>query len=423
MIIKKILRPFYHKLQYLYLRYIEENLYRFHQKKALKRLKDKTRYKCVFFALVDSVWKCDSVYQEMLNDPRFEPVILICPVVNYGQENMVRTMDKCSLFFKEKGYDFILAFNKESGEYIDVKKELSPDIIFYTNPYSGLIDDRYYIDKFKDILTCYIPYFYASGNSEMFYNLPFHHYVWRYYCENESLKIEYEEKQRRKLKNVVPTGYCVFDEFEKKKNKLNFNKVKKIIWAPHHMIEANPDVVLRNGFLHFYDIFFHLADKYAGKVEFVFRPHPVLKNKLYKHPDWGKNKTDEYYAKWRRYPYCSINEQGDYITAFYETDAIIHDCGSFITEYLYVNKPALFTDKTIFKKSQYWESAIEAIECYYRAECSQEIEEFIDKVVIGNNDKLEFKRTEYCKKYLYSEKMICNSIIENITRSIDQEIV
>lgn len=422
MILKEILRPIYHKLQHLYLRYIEENRYRFHQRRALKKLKNKKQYKCVFFALMDSVWKCDSVYQQMLNDPRFDPIILICPVVNYGHENMVSTMDKCALFFKEKGYDFILAFNKHTGEYIDVNRELSPDIIFYTNPYKGLIDDRYYIDKFKNILTCYIPYFFASGNSEMFYNLPFHHYVWRYYCENEFLKTEFELKQGRNLNNVVPTGYCVFDEFEKKKNRLTSNKVKKIIWAPHHMIEDNPYIVLRNSFLRMHDLFFHLADKYAGEVEFIFRPHPVLKNKLYKHSDWGKQRTDEYYSKWETYPYCSINERGDYISAFYETDAIIHDCGSFITEYLYVNKPALFTDKTKFDNSQYWRTAIEAIDCYYRAESNQEVEEFIDNVVLGNNDELKFKRTEYCKKYLYSEELICNNIIRNITRSIEQGI-
>ena len=423
MILKDILRPLYHKLHHLYFRFVEENIYRFYQKRTLKNLKDKNTYKCVFFALMDSVWKCDSVYQQMLNNPRFEPVILICPVVNYGYEHMVSTMDKCSLFFKEKGYDYILSFNKDTGEYIDVKEELSPDIIFYTNPYKGLIDDRYYIDKFKDVLTCYVPYFYASGNSEVFYNLRFHHYVWRYFCENEFLKTEFENRQGRRLNNIIPTGYCVFDEFEKKKNIRTSSNVKKIIWAPHHMIETNSEIVLRNSFLRFHNLFFRLAEKYAGKIEFVFRPHPLLRNKLYKHPDWCITKTDEYYTTWETVPFCSIREQGDYISIFYETDAIIHDCGSFITEYLYVDKPALFLDKTIFDSSLYWDTAIEAVECYYRADNEQEIEDFIDNVVLGQNDVLMSRRKEYSQKYLYAKEPISQNIIGNIIRSIDQEIV
>lgn len=422
MTFKDIIQLIYHRILNLSQRYLIESSYRFNQWRVLKRIKGKKQYKCVFFALMDSVWKCDSLYKQMLDDPRFEPIILICPVVNYGTENMIRTMEECANFFKAKGYDYILSYDKHSDNFIDVKKQLNPDIIFYTNPYKGLIDKRYYIDQFKDVLTCYIPYFYASGNAEMFYNLPFHHYVWRYFCESEFLKKEFEKAEKRNLRNVVPTGYCVFDEFKEELHPSDKKNIK-IIWAPHHMITTSSNIVLRNSFLRIYDLFFSLAQKYEGAIEFIFRPHPVLKNKLCNHPEWGKQKTDQYYKKWKTTPYCRIEERGDYIPLFYESDAIIHDCGSFITEYLYVNKPALFTDKTIFDTTQYWKSAIEAIDCYYRAETELEIEDFINNVVICRNDILKDKRAQFFKKYLYNERPIAHNIINNIAESIEKSIL
>ena len=71
---------------------------------------------------------------------------------------MVEEMERCYILFKTKGYNVIKSYNKEEENYLDVKKTCGPDIVFYTNPYKGLIDDRYYITNFLDCLTCYAPY-------------------------------------------------------------------------------------------------------------------------------------------------------------------------------------------------------------------------------------------------------------------------
>ena len=151
-------------------------------KKALRRLKKKDKINCVFFALFDSVWKYDNVYRLMADHPRFEPIILVCPIVNYGKDNMILRMNEAYEFYKQRGYNVIKSYDEGNDTYIDVKKELKPDIIFYTNPYETLIDKRYFITNFRNVLTVYVPY--SINNSSAFeanYNLILYNLLWRHY--------------------------------------------------------------------------------------------------------------------------------------------------------------------------------------------------------------------------------------------------
>ena len=128
-----------------------------------KMSSNKEKIRCVYFALDQAVWKCDGMYMIMKQSNYFEPIILVCPIVNYGRENMLKQMDACYYQMKKKGYDVWKAYDLEKDKYIDVYKDLNPDIIVYTNPYEGLIDNRYYIKNFENILTIYIPYFFGNN--------------------------------------------------------------------------------------------------------------------------------------------------------------------------------------------------------------------------------------------------------------------
>jgi hypothetical protein len=117
--------------------------------KVRKKALSKEKIKIAFFALNSSVWKYDGVYKIFEKDNRFEPIIVVCPTINYGYENMIFEMNKTFNFFKNKDYNVVKTLNNENNNYLDVKREINPDIIFYTNPYKGLIDDRYFITNFK----------------------------------------------------------------------------------------------------------------------------------------------------------------------------------------------------------------------------------------------------------------------------------
>ena len=102
-------------------------------KKALERCKSKRTLNCVFFAIYESVWKYDALYRLMEKHDRFNPVILVCPAVNRGKEHMIESLQHCYDSFKQRGYNVIMSYNYENETYVDVRKGLAPDIIFYTN--------------------------------------------------------------------------------------------------------------------------------------------------------------------------------------------------------------------------------------------------------------------------------------------------
>ena len=39
----------------------------------------------------------------------------------------------------------------------------------------------------------------------------------------------------------------------------------------------------------------NLLEKSYEELEICFKPHPGLKEKLYQHANWGKDKTEQYY--------------------------------------------------------------------------------------------------------------------------------
>jgi len=93
----------------------------------------------------------------MIESEKFEPIIVICPYTTFGKDLMEKEMKYAMSFFKKKGYRTVSTYNKKSKLWIDVKKTINPDIVFFTNPHH-ITKSEYYINNYLDRLTCYVPY-------------------------------------------------------------------------------------------------------------------------------------------------------------------------------------------------------------------------------------------------------------------------
>lgn len=393
-----------------------------HRKAVEKIRAKKGPLNVVFFAIFDSVWKYDLLYQLMEKDDRFNPVILVCPVVNYGRENMLSNMNKCYDLFSQKGYKVIRSYNEESDTYVDVRTELSPDVIFYTNPYKGLIDDRYYIKNYLDILTVYVSYNFPNAKSQDFnYGQLLHNLVWRRYVETRGELNTANTYPKNINLNARYTGYPGIDVFLNKNArfkdewKIKDGNVKRIIWAPHHTITEYA-AVFYSTFLDYCEYMFEIAEKYEGKIQICFKPHPLLKNRLEKL--WGKDKTQLYYTRWQNLRNGMVND-GDYEDLFMTSDAIMHDCGSFIGEYLYCRKPAMYLSNGKSFLEQYNELANKCLENYYIGKNKDDIKKFIENVIDGI-DPLKEKREEFFLKELLppSGRFASENIIEDLIKEL-----
>lgn len=392
-----------------------------HQEVLMQLRKKKGKINVLFFVINSSCWKFDSVYQEMARRKRYNPIILVCPQCDRGEEHKREQQQSCFEFFKAKGYKVVNSFDAATGSYIDART-LSPDILFYTNPYEGLIDERYYISNFSDVLTCYANYAFLNNDEKWAASLPLHKSVWKYFCEYDLTRHYNKVGTKLYYDNRVVVGYPMYDRFVDKGFagsdwKQQGSSKKRVIYAPHHTIEAD-GWIHYSTFLTTGEIMSSLRDKYKDQVQFVFKPHPLLKTKLYNMPGWGKARTDAYYKAWANAENSTFVDT-DYVDLFKSSDALIHDCGSFIVEYLYVQKPVMHLNTGKIKE-ELNEEVQEAYHAHYLMYEPSDIEHFITDVVIKGKDTKRQEREVVYKKLLIPPHN--RLVADNILNEIDCEL-
>lgn len=395
------------------------------QNKALSRIKNKEKVKVVFLLIHDADWKYDGVYRLMEKDERFDPIVLVCPFITYGKDFMVRVMNQSYDSFKKEGYQVIKALNEDSEKWLNVRLELHPDIVCFTSPWN-LTKPEYLLNNYLDILTCYVPYGYETSHlHDAYYNNDMQNLVWKFFIENEIHKQLSLKYSRNKAKNVIVSGYPGMDRFLISNNmpqnhwKIKDKNIKRIIWAAHHTIPGMGASLNYSTFMDYYEVMFQLAIQYKEQIQIAFKPHPILRENLSKDDVWGKEKTDLYYQKWSELNNGLLAE-GDYMDLFFTSDAMIHDCGSFLIEYLYTNKPVLYLWNDDSIPERFNEVGKIALTKLYRANKKDDIEKFIKNVVINEDDSLLKERIQFFDNVIAPPNKVSAS--ENIFNHIKSSI-
>ncbi|EKT63111.1 CDP-glycerol--poly(glycerophosphate) glycerophosphotransferase [Providencia alcalifaciens] len=389
-------------------------------KKLELELQKKKSIKVVFLVIHKSVWKVDSIFQIMLKDPLFEPIVMVCPDIVHDEEHMWLEMKATQAYFESKNYPVISAYNQPQKKWVKLNT-INPDIVFLTNPHK-LTRQEYYEDAYLNYLSCYVPYHHEIVNNSEQFNQRFHIAQWKIYSTNESSMQLYKKYSPRYGNNVILTGYPAMEEFIEKTTsktyidvwKTNDNRLR-VIWAPHHSIEMNENIPYSN-FIQLAETFKDIARDYNDKIIWCFKPHPLLKIKLYEMPDWGKERTDSYYSFWENNEYTQL-EQGEYADLFASSDAMIHDSGSFLAEYLYMKKPVLYILSSINSCQYYSEFGLNALKACELAKTKDDIILFLESILKSKKLKdehlkfLDEKVSPYFSKEKPSEKII-KSLLE-----------
>lgn len=376
----------------------------------------------IFLVLYPSVWKYDSVYQLMEKDPMFNPLILACPAVDQGEEHMMETLHGTYDYLSSKGYNVQKSYDEQTHVYTDIRT-LNPDILFYASQWDGHYDVRYRSRTLKKYLKCYVNYSYKNNPFEWSIASQFQGRMWMYFSECEDNRKLALSFNKREFKNIHVVGYPMYDEImstiaKGKDWKLKNKSLKRIIWAPHHSIEGQDGLIKLSTFLLHAETMLSLAEKYKDQVQWVFKPHPQLKAVLYRHPNWGKERTDAFYKQWEdRENTNYVN--GAYVDLFKSSDAMIHDCHSFVVEYLYMNKPVMFL-ANYDREGQSNEVGKKAFHCHYEGTTAEDIERFIVDVVINGNDTMADKRQQFYTDILVPPNGL--SVAENIINEIKKEL-
>ncbi|WP_412972000.1 CDP-glycerol glycerophosphotransferase family protein [Glaciecola sp. MF2-115] len=388
----------------------------FLHERALKKVKrQETPVKVVFMVIHESVWKLDRLYWLMEASKEFKPIVLICPYVMQGEEVKRRDMKKAFDWFEKRGYN--VKSSIVNGRLLNIKAEMKPDLVFFTNPHD-LTETQFLAKSFVNVLTAYVPYGHQVTkymNYYAQYNQLSHNTMWKIFTINQLDKNISTEYANNKGRNVEITGYAGIDKLidtsytAKNVWKPQIVRKRKIIWAPHHTIEIDSPLKYST-FLDTADYMKSLSTDYSDVLQFSFKPHPLLKDKLYAHEEWGLERTNEFFNFWD----TSVNTQldlADYIDLFLTSDAIIHDSGSFLAEYLYVNKPALFMIADDSIEERFSPLGTDAFNACSHGRSCEDIRRFIESEVLENKDSKKDIRESFVESCLPSNGAIPSDLI------------
>lgn len=348
-------------------------------------------------------WKNEALFQAMLQDERFLPAFWIMDMPTISNQQIKREVRRaCNEYVSKNNY-----LHFDDVTLPELKEVFAPDYIFIVHPYNDHMP--FAVDEIKKGLFCYIPYAYCSLASPRMYVDANMKYFYRYYVESSYIQREARKYMLNNAINTKITGLPMADYLRCKKSAYAERTRKCIIWAPHWSIRNHTKGTLDvSTFLQIADGMLEISRKYSLQVDFVFKPHPLLKRYLYKDKDWGKERTDAYYREWAVRENTSL-EDGDYVDLFMKSDAMIHDSCSFIQEYLLMNKPCLYMVR-IDGQSKLNNAAQQALNCYLKGLCIQDVECFICDVLKGE-DRMASKREEFLHSYLLSSS---SSAVQNI---------
>lgn len=360
------------------------------------------RAKIVFIVSSLPMWRFQPLYDRLKKDSSFQVSIALYPFPLYSDNQKTESIRQLRLFFGENSVPYI-DLSDEPNPGASLRRAIDPDIIFYPQPYNRLFENDLDCTYFEDKLICYIPYAMLTSIEPWAYANHLENIAWRLYFSTNERKREAASVLYNHGDNIRVVGEPVSDLFYEPRHQTIWEKqpapMARVIWAPHFSINDNC-LQHRYSFLGLYQTMLEIANAYNDRVQFAFKPHPRLQTELYNHPDWGKAKTDEYYQQWA----TGKNTQlvtGDYIDLFKDSDAMIHDCGSFSVEYHFTGNPVLFISENLNDVTNSLNDfGKEAILAHYQGSRKEDIIHFIDSVVLNGEDPMRSERERFRKKYL-----------------------
>lgn len=363
------------------------------------RLRRKEQINVVFVAMSLSMWRYQNLYETISKHPRFKATIVVLPCMTYEEKQQQKNVEELVAYFSEKECHFVIGDKSSTNNTI---KELNPDILFYPQPYSNYLEEKYGHKNFRFRLLCYYPYAFWMSKGQWSYDQPLHNYAWKLFYPTELHRKDAKAFSLNRGRNIEVVGYPNADAFLSSLHCCVWkpqDKVKKrIIWAPHFTI--TPSYVNQSNFLWMADLMLEMTNRYFDKIQFVFKPHPRLFTELCKYEKWGEERTRKYYAKWESRSNTQL-VSGEFIDLFMTSDAMIHDSGSFCVEYHYSGNPVMYIannfEEQVEEKGEFGQLAMRQ---HYIGKNEQDIINFIENVVLTGNDPMKQGREEFVKQYL-----------------------
>jgi hypothetical protein len=229
--------------------------------------------------------------------------------------------------------------------------------------------------------------------------------------------------------NAVLSGAPILDEYEKELDTKPFKKItngrKTVVYAPHWSIGSWNNT---SSFHLYFDLFAKLLIKHPN-VNFVFKPHPMLRREVN-----TRNNTecmssfadfDDYCEKWNNASNGLVITDSSFINLFKVSELLITDSYSFIASWLPTGKPCLlpFNPQTgVDYLTYFYDFAHPVIDSYYIAGAADEIEKVFIDTILNEVDPKADKRKEAKERLLYNYGCAGQFIADYVEKQLGMNI-
>ena len=297
----------------------------------------------IFIVSEVAKWKCQSLYDLMKSDCRYNPIIGLlrqdATRQSSNSEVIENGLRRAEEYFSKFGCQTFRISSDIDDNGVPIEM-IAADIVFYQQPWN--IDDIVNPRKLSKVaLLCYVPYFVLNYYADSLgYNQLLHHYLAYHFILNQNEEIHAQGIRRigSYAGRLQIVGHPMLDDFYL--NPIEDPKKPCVIYAPHFTFSHpnNPVLVHYSTFLKTGEYLLQYARKHP-EMNWVFKPHPVLKTALKNSGAWSVDKIEEYYSEWAKFG--RVCETGDYLPLFRAATAMITDCGSFLSEFGSTKKPII----------------------------------------------------------------------------------
>lgn len=346
----------------------------------------KRKLKVVFLNSDTSKWAYQYIYEEFAKHKNFEIQILITirDDISHNKNlsiNDMKFVEDNFNFFAKQGFNVAYSFDLAKRKQYSLSR-FKPDIIFYEQPFN--ICKLHSVENtYKYAIPMYCSYGASITNGSNEYTTFAKRLI--YFLDNYLIKQTLLEHGFKKNALVV-CGHPKLDAYLKPINKQNIiwktHNKKHVIYAPHYSFYN--DSLLRFGTFDWNHNFFYNFAKEHTEIEFIIKPHSLLKESIVKYKLMSKEQMEMYFKQWEELPNAQIYEYGNYFDMFRTSDLLITDCNSFLYEYLPTKKPVIhIISKDSVGHNKFGEKITQG---YYKVTNIDEIKKELDIVLLNNQD-------------------------------------
>ncbi len=367
---------------------------------SAKRIAAKKKIKVGFVMLEAAHWCGKDLYDFFAQNKRFETTVFISMDFHKDINDLVKKNFRDDVEqLKSHGLNVVALEDLDSTVP-------TQDVLIFLTPYLQYFAKPFQIQNMSPkTLLAYIPYAYdSSTHVKSFYSQMLILVAWRIFFSSTITFDLYKEKCLIGAPGGVYSGYPRMDVFFKEDVQFTFDwkmaqpDAKKIIWAPHHSIGTETSIVYAT-FQWNYQFMYEFAKDHP-ETSWVVKPHPWL---LYSAVTEGVFESAEafeaYLQAWNDLPNAKVVIGGYYQDIFATSDAMIHDCGSFIAEYQYVDKPMIYLKRDTQNHNKLGTEILKVSYCVDGKKL-EGIAAAIQRVIIDGDDYKAEKRRKLFDKYL-----------------------